>query len=66
MLGGELRHPTTMSASHAVRGEDRDPILGLRPRCIRRETPRLPLRSGRETPRPLLRSGREAPQRPAA
>ncbi|KAJ1130632.1 hypothetical protein NDU88_008983 [Pleurodeles waltl] len=36
MLGGGRRHPTTTLASRAVRGEDRRPILGLKPRLIRR------------------------------
>ncbi|KAJ1083514.1 hypothetical protein NDU88_003673 [Pleurodeles waltl] len=50
--GGGHRHPTTTPASCAVRGEDRHPILGLRPQCGKRTA-----RSRRKgLPRPLTRA----------
>ncbi|KAJ1082221.1 hypothetical protein NDU88_002389 [Pleurodeles waltl] len=68
-----------MSALRAVRGEDCDPILGLRPRRVltkargwKKGPPRpltraqLPPQPSRETPRLPRRFSREAPQRPAA
>ncbi|KAJ1166301.1 hypothetical protein NDU88_006709 [Pleurodeles waltl] len=62
-----------MSALRAVRGEDRDPILGLRLRraliiaCGQRKgPPRAPRPLTRETPQLLPRFGREALQRPVA
>ncbi|KAJ1193370.1 hypothetical protein NDU88_002668 [Pleurodeles waltl] len=71
-----------MSASRAVRGEDRDPVLGLRPRRIltaargrRKGQPRAPQPLTRAAAFPAAQpgdataspaSGREVPQQPAA
>ncbi|KAJ1171080.1 hypothetical protein NDU88_002951 [Pleurodeles waltl] len=71
MLGAH-RHPTTTLAPRTVRGEDRRPILGLRPRRIketargrRKGPPRGPRHSTLAAASPAARPGDVAGRRSA-